>query len=241
MSDMVLIPEYVAPVGPMFQRLPVEITLKIIEQLVLVGPRYKPQAIDQKRFGILNAFGSFIKMRSINKTFCQWIMEVFYHNNDFLFKHITVCNWKSWCETALGPCLPPTWVRGFLRRITVHICLEDNYRILTPHDANNPSGPSTITPGTIGSVEDLYRYCPGARVLRDLTDASKGFSNLNTLHICLYTNFNAGHDQKTLDIIRQAGFRVRARDSVTIEVLKHPDGRKLCQQVADLIEIELGE
>jgi hypothetical protein len=242
MSDNVIIPEYVAPLGPMFNRLPVEVTLKIIEQLVLVGPYYKAEVMDKRRFGILNGFASFVKIRNINKTFCAWIMEVFYHNNDFVFKHPKdIVNRDSWCRTALGPCLPPTSLRGFLRRIAIHTCLDDEFRILALHDANNPLGSRTVMRGSINSVQDLFIYSPGARVLRDLTHASRGFGNLDVLHLFLYTNFMAGHDQKTLNIIRQAGFRVRARDSVTIEVLRVRETGPFCPQVADLIEIELGE
>lgn len=238
MSDKVIIPQYVAPVGPMFERLPIEITVKIIEQLVLVGPYYLPRVVDKRRFDVLNAFASFINIRAVNKTFHDWIMEVFYGNNHFVFKHdMCIMNLYSWCKTSLGPCLPPVPLRRLLRNITITICLEDNYRFLDLHDENNPMGARTVTGHSVNSVEQLFRCCPSARMLRDLTNASNGFCNLNVLHLIIYTNFC--HQTTTLDIFRQASFSVRARDSVTIEVFKVSDD-KFHSEVADLIEIELG-
>lgn len=234
MSNVNDIPEEVQPLGPMFRRLPVEILLEIFMYTMMGSPFYKRNSpVDKKRFDIINNFRPFMKSRLAWKPYSMALMRTFYRENEFIFKHFsTPFNRASIWNNSNPPTLPPVVCRASLRRIQVHISLTDHYSIIMPGDYK----PTTQA---IRTLDDLFMYSSGARLLRSLTNPSTGFANLDSLDLTIYMDFM--HDsEKVLALIKQAGFVVRARKVTITEPVRELDPTYY-PGVAKLIAVELVE
>jgi hypothetical protein len=227
MPDANVIPEALMPVGPMYQSLPNELILEIFKYYVLLtAPLHKVgMAIDQWRFDILNRLNCMKNIRSVSKAMSFLAMEAFYSVNVFVLKRVRVLNAAMPHGTSIPPALPPTCFRVFLRHIQVHVALEDFYNVLDAADYNVPLYLRRLTRRAITTAKELFKYCPGARTLSALTDASTGFCALDqlSLHIQTMLRFD---DETALAVIKEAAFTVRAR-KVTISVSRgHPEFSK---------------
>jgi hypothetical protein len=240
MSDSNIIPNEVQPLGPMWQRLPIEVTMDILGHAIMLVPVYnKPgRVVDKKWFGILTGLGMFIKSRQYCKPFPMAMMKAFYQGNDFVFEREPTTHHSTPWLTSAAPALPPQVCRGFLRRIQITLRLEDFYNV---PQSTMPGDYKPMRRCAIRSVEELFKYSPGARCLRTLTDESDGFCNLDSLDLIIITDFRMG-DEAALELIEEAAFAVRAR-KVTITVPCHPGHGTSARfgwlpEVADLIAVE---
>lgn len=225
-----IIAESFPATGPMYQRLPNELIWEIIKHLLLLPPVSRPGVIvDKKRFDILNALPLLLRIRSVNKMFAIMAMQAFYLANDFTFKAISyVNNMTPWC-TSLAPALPPARLRSYLRRVQVHIVLEDFFTITAP------GGDMPASRYQVLSVDMFFAVSRGARLLRDLTSALGGFANLDFLDLHIYTDFRF-EKHAALKLVRQAAFVVRAR---CVEVVvEAPAEGEWCPEVAELVAVE---
>jgi hypothetical protein len=235
-----MIPESVPAIGPMYQRLPNELIFEVIKDLLLLLPPVSRPGviIDKKRFDILNALNCFLNIRRVNKTFDAMAMQAFYLANDFTFKATEVFNHKSPWKTSLAPALPPAHFRNYLRRIQIHITLED-YCTITNSGKDNASMRCQIT-----SVEDFFAVSLGARMLRDLTCGLTGFSNLDFLDLHIYTDF-CYDKQMALGLVKEAAFVVCARCVQVVIEAPAGDGMVAstpwCPELAELVAVKCEE
>ncbi|KAH7082295.1 hypothetical protein FB567DRAFT_103877 [Paraphoma chrysanthemicola] len=212
MAESNIIPEVVK----VYRGLPDELMLEIMKYYVLL--LFKSTVIDEKRFVILNRFKGFNNIRRTSKAVEFLVMEAFYSLNDFVFKDLSIRGGEI---VHFPPALPPTCFRAFLRRVEVHVTLEDKYG--APSTITDPDAPAYLrrpTMHAITNVTELFEHCPGARTLSCLTDFSTGFCSLHHLNIHVHAKLH--HDVQTgLDMFRQAGFAVQAR-KVTLSAWKQP-------------------
>jgi hypothetical protein len=227
MSDINGIPEMVQPDGPMFLRLPIELILRIFEIYMKSSPVLKPNRIvDKKLFDILNIMNYLDRLRRVNKLFYIVAMQVFYSGNQFLFKSIEA-------PKGRGPLtllhFPPMQYRHFLRRIKVRVYLPLR--------------------NWMSTVEQLMKHCQGARVLRNLTDATTGYPCLVHLDLGILVDYWVSDGpQPVLDVFKEAAFVVRARKVVvSAKGLVKYDGQetegtdKPFPELAKLVTVELVE
>ncbi|EMD60422.1 hypothetical protein COCSADRAFT_150277 [Bipolaris sorokiniana ND90Pr] len=125
---------------------------------------------------------------------------------------------------SIGPLLPQRWALSSLRRITLEIGIMDS-RLELPHPTRRGFlNRDTYEPREViwfRSIGDLYRCCPGARVLRLLTDH---MTELTDLDIHIFENFRSRDKQAAIDLYRAAGFKIRANQvNVRVSSLLTPD------------------
>jgi hypothetical protein len=234
-----IISESVSATGPTYQRLPNELIFELLKNLLLLPPISRPGVIiDKKRFDILNALNSFLNIRRVNKMFNAMAMQAFYLANDFTFKATEIFNHSSPWKTSLTPALPPAHFRHYLRRIQIHITLED-YCTLT-----DPGNDLASTRHQITSVEDFFAVSPGARMLRDLTCGPTGFGNLDFLDLHIYTDF-CFDKQMALALVKEAAFAVCARCVEVVVEAPAGDGMVVstpwCPELAELVAVKCWE
>jgi len=189
--------------GPMWQRLPMDITIEIMVFTLMAMPvNNKPgRVINKKWFDILTGLGAFKKFRLWCLPQPTVIMKPFYQGHDFVFDHGTDILWDG---PPVAPILPPHAVRHLLRRIRVTIILHDYVLIAQP-------GSNNYMCQDLSSVNALMQHCPGARSLRNLTNSTTGFSNLDVLDLEIVPNFRSGNDTAILALMTAAAFAVSAR------------------------------
>lgn len=202
--------------GPMWQRLPMDITMEIMAYTLMIMPVYnKPGRIMNKKwFDILTGLGAFKKFRLWCLPQPMVIMRPFYQGHDFIFDNGKDQQWGNMASAA--PFLPPHAFRHLVRRIRVTIILHDFVYIAQP-------GSNTFTFRLFGSVAELIQHCPGARSLRNLTNSTTGFSNLDVLDLEIIPDFRSGNHMATLALMTAATFAVSAR-KVNITVQQAPLG-----------------
>ncbi|OAK99270.1 hypothetical protein IQ06DRAFT_294664 [Phaeosphaeriaceae sp. SRC1lsM3a] len=228
MSTTVDIPEEFVPMGLMWQKLPLELVWEILLYTwMLEKPYCTPgRVFDKTRFDIINRLTRFTKIRSLGKTFSVQCMQLIYLNNDFVFKASHIINSRSELWLSLPPPLPPLQYRGYLRRVQIHLVLEDFYSILQPGNSSKLNCIPFRTP------DELLKYSPGAKLLQDLTSAGKGFPNLELLDLHIHVELRFNAKGESFALIKAAAFTVRARD---VMVSSYEQG------VAELIKVELRE
>ncbi|KAH7392163.1 hypothetical protein DE146DRAFT_132712 [Phaeosphaeria sp. MPI-PUGE-AT-0046c] len=206
MSATVVIPEEFIPMGPMWQKLPLELVWEILLFTWMLDKPYctPGRVFDKTRFDIINRLGRFTKIRSLGKTFSVQCMQLLYLNNDFVFKAFHVVNNRAEFGLSLTAPLPPLHYRGLLRRMQIHLVLEDYYCDPLPGDR--------FTRLALRTADNLLKYSPGARLLQNLTSASKGFSNLELLDLHIHTDFRFNNEGESFDLVKAAAFTVRARE-----------------------------
>ncbi|EUC33749.1 hypothetical protein COCCADRAFT_95267 [Bipolaris zeicola 26-R-13] len=125
---------------------------------------------------------------------------------------------------SLGPLLPMRRALSSLRRITLEIGIMDSrLELLDPErraflDRDSHELRKVIW---FSSVGDLYRYCPGARTLRLLTN---NITELGVLDIHIFENFRHNDKQWAIDLYRAARFNIRAGEvNVRVSNLLTPD------------------
>ncbi|KAF2030680.1 hypothetical protein EK21DRAFT_111770 [Setomelanomma holmii] len=211
MSSNNNIPQAIMPTAPMFQTLPTELLLEIFKHYIMMTPLKKPgTVVDQKRFAIINRTGYMSRICCLSGAMTFLSMEAYYSLNEFCFKAVDVVNFLTPYMTSLPPPLPPLRFRKFLRRIQVHIALEDFYNITDSAEYSLPAHQRRSTRHAVTTTKELFDYCPGARTLATLTDMSTGFYTLQQLELHIHTWFL--HDEQTaLAIVKEAGFALRAR------------------------------
>lgn len=205
MSATAIIPEEYVLMGPMWQKLPNELVWEICLYALMLGKPYcTPGRIyDKKRFDIINRLARLNKIRSIGgRSFAVQCMQLIYLNNDFIFKAFHVINHQAEHGLSLPPPLPPVHYRHYLRRMQIHLVLEDHY--FTP--------PGDFKRRRFESPEQLLSLSPGAKLLKNLTSANKGFPKLELLDLHLEVEFFFNDEGGSFDLIKGAGFTVRARD-----------------------------
>lgn len=206
MSATVVIPEEFIPMGPMWQKLPLELVFEILLYTWMLDKPYciPGRIYDKQRFDIINRLSRFVKIRSINKAFAVQCMQLLYLNNKFIFKAFYVVNGHAELGLSLPPPLPPVHYRNFLRRMEIHLVLEDHY-FTKPGDYKRRPFES---PG------ELLKFSPGAKLLKNLTSTDEGFPKLKLLDLHIHVNLFYNEKGSSFDLIEGAGFTVRAREVI---------------------------
>jgi hypothetical protein len=147
----------------------------------------------------------------VSKHFNELTKSVFYGLNLFSFpiddkerrRHITSLG------NVRSPFLPPQWALGSLRRIHLEVGLTDSYLVSSRirYDENGRDYPQRH-PVYFQSVDELYRYCAGARVLRLISDY---MPELTILDLHIFEDFRSQNIRRGLDLYRRARFTPRAR------------------------------
>jgi hypothetical protein len=232
MSDLTIVVEDAQPVWPQYRKLPIELLLQIIKIYMGEYPLLKPNTVVAiKRFDIVNRMDCFNRIRRVSKLFNALVMEVFYSSHEFLF--------KAHGNFSLVPALPPIQFRHFLRRIQLHITFVDYFYIINPG-----KGKCNATGCAVTSLDQLMVHCPGARILRSLTDVTTGSPGLVHLGLHIMAEFRHG-EKAALAIIEEAAFTVRARNAFII-VLKPVSPAMAIEpapfpELCDLIAVEAVE
>ncbi|KAF2125794.1 hypothetical protein P153DRAFT_298850 [Dothidotthia symphoricarpi CBS 119687] len=228
-------PVTIPALGPQFNRLPNELLLEIFKHAVMLPSACElGDVIDEKTFKILLNVGPFARLRRVCKTFSALAIQVFYECNKFMFTQKDIADNITKWQTSLPAQVPWSGVRHFLRRMTIHITLEDFFMTLSPEQAALPPSARQFTLEPLTNVQQLLEYCPGAVQLHGLTNALTGFSSLHNLDLHISTDVRTNNVGRFLRVLEDAGIKVRARkvlmDIRTVEdtfELWHP----LLQQV----------
>jgi hypothetical protein len=189
------IPEVVLPYGSLFSRLPNELLFMIMKWYMLIGPLYIPgRVVLRGWYNMINGFDCLKRIRTLNKSFHDLVMQCFYEFGLFSFK--VEVGVKSY------PCTftPPTFFRHHLRRIQLQLFLDVNNDMTT--------------------VKELMAGSSAARLLHDFNSDTVGFTNLVDLVLDLHMDSETASDgdEPVMAVIKKAGFSVRARE---VKVIAH--------------------
>ncbi|EUC49365.1 hypothetical protein COCMIDRAFT_33214 [Bipolaris oryzae ATCC 44560] len=171
-------------------------------------------------------FEQLLNLLCVSSKFHDLTKSVFYGKSSFKFpmdfeRCMSLVNKHG---NSLGPLLPPRWALRSLRDITLEIPLMDS-RLELPNIARR----GFLSRGShelrkviwFTSVGDLYRYCPGARMLRLLTN---NLTELTVINIHIIENFRNEDKHGAIDLYRAAGFNIRAGEvNVRVSNLITPD------------------
>jgi hypothetical protein len=237
MSNTNFIPSSVVLTGSLWDRLPYDIIFIILKIFLAQYPwSVKSVVIDQKRFDIFNRMRLVSQLRSlVSDTGGIGVLEHFYARHTFIFSTITKSNGRGCEATTTGPLLPPLAARPLIRRIQIHLAIENQYSI---------GEPGAYMHCTVHCAAALVKLFPAARTLRTLTDAAAGFANLDRLHVHLEMACNS--TASALRLFEDAQFVIRAR-VVVVRVTDREDNsgyhqdpvhRPYLEAVADSIAIE---
>ncbi|KAF1945752.1 hypothetical protein EJ02DRAFT_24834 [Clathrospora elynae] len=200
----------VRPFGPQLTVFPNEILLEIFKFLMFSMAANRTRIIDAKYFGFfLGGFGPFGKLLRTSRHFRHLASVAFYELNLFEFhnRQGVIGGVFDHCKV---PALPRIVFRESLRRMKITLHLADHFRGLE----TAADGTSEYVSQRIVSVQQLFEHCPGARQLRDLTNALTGFSKLQELELLLIPTFDTylpDEFQEVLAVYRAANFLVSAR------------------------------
>jgi hypothetical protein len=237
MSNTNSIPSSVVMTGSLWDRLPYDIIFIILKIFLAQYPwAVKSVVIDQKRFDMFNRMRLVSQLRAlVRNTGGIGVLGHFYARHTFVFTTITKnCGWNREFLTT-GPLLPPLAARPLLRRIQIHLAIENQYSI---------GEPGAYMHCTVHCAAALVKLFPAARTLRTLTDAAAGFANLDRLHVHLEMACNS--TASALRLFEDAQFVLRAR-VVVVRVTDREDNsgyqqdpvhRPYLEAVADSIAIE---
>jgi hypothetical protein len=229
MATANIIPRAVTAAGTMFQRLPNEVVLPLLGYLFMVqGP------MDKNKYDIIK--NDFLNVSLASLNFANMAIEAMYMYNDFVFTQPRVCNNKALWYTSLPPAVPAPIFRHYLRRIEVHIALEDYFFITKPGDYDADDEKHKLTRTPINSAKQLLKYSDGARFLHDLTKAADGFDRLESLDLHIYADFRYDGGAGLI-AIREASFAVKAK-KVTITIEQPDEEFGLFPELATLITVE---
>ena len=214
-SDINVIPAAVSGSGPVFNRFPNEIYIEIFKFLLRLTPEAKlGTIIDLKYFTLLNAIGPFHRLCRVSKHFKMLANVVLYENNVFNFNPKNRGGYE-WVLGAFPPVLPPMAVRHHLRRMSITLLLQDYYFTSNP---DHPTGGHSIM-AQIVTAEQFLQHSVSGRSLRDLTNATSGFSNLLALDITIEENFHFRNNvAATIAAVKAAQISIRAKE-VTVKVV----------------------
>jgi hypothetical protein len=237
MSNTNFIPSSVVLTGSLWDRLPYDIIFIILKIFLAQYPwSVKSVVIDQKRFDIFNRMRLVSQLRAlVSDTGGIGVLEHFYARHTFIFSTITKSNGGGCEATTTGPLLPPLAARPLLRRIQIHLAMENQYSI---------GEPGAYMHCTVHCAAALVKLFPAARTLRTLTDAAAGFANLDRLHVHLEMACNS--TASALRLFEDAQFVLRARVVVVTVTDREDHGgyqqdpvhRPYLEAVADSIAIE---
>jgi hypothetical protein len=237
MSNTNFIPSSVVITGSLWDRLPYDIIFIILKIFLAQYPwAVKSVVIDQKRFDMFNRMRLVSQLRAlVRNTGGIGVLGHFYARHTFVFTTITKnCGWNREFLTT-GPLLPPLAARPLLRRIQIHLAIENQYSI---------GEPGAYMHCTVHCAAALVKLFPAARTLRTLTEAAAGFANLDRLHVHLEMACNS--TASALRLFEDAQFVLRAR-VVVVRVTDREDNsgyqqdpvyRPYLEAVADSIAIE---
>jgi hypothetical protein len=237
MSNTNFIPSSVVITGSLWDRLPYDIIFIILKIFLAQYPwAVKSVVIDQKRFDMFNRMRLVSQLRAlVRNTGGIGVLGHFYARHTFVFTTITKnCGWNREFLTT-GPLLPPLAARPLLRRIQIHLAIENQYSI---------GEPGAYMHCTVHCAAALVKLFPAARTLRTLTEAAAGFANLDRLHVHLEMACNS--TASALRLFEDAQFVLRAR-VVVVSVTDREDNsgyqqdpvyRPYLEAVADSIAIE---
>lgn len=161
--------------------------------------------ITKSRFDYFMALTLLDKL-SVSKTFRSLIQELLYTTNAFSFSPV---NSTTMLGNRLSPQLPPLGLRHHLRRIQIELHLEDFYMPAPRHLV--PWEKEDFSYNRITTVDNLLVFCPGARTLRNLTDANIGCSKLKKLEITIILSIKFEEDD-AVRLWRAAEFSVEAQE-----------------------------
>lgn len=211
MSNTNIIPTVVPGLGPILSRFPPELLLSIFEfAMFLDRSAGQSHVVVQRAFDTIIRFGDLRDALLVSKIFRAFATQAFYQVNDFIFNGIANRN-STQFRTSLSPAFPPIHYRNFLRRIRVDLIIEDSYRpFVVPGAHNGVFGAQVTVRNIITNVTDLLLFCPAARSLAALTDASRGFDGLSFLDLNILMDVR-GSQNAFLAVFQAAGFSARAR------------------------------
>jgi hypothetical protein len=190
--------------------------LRMIPELMFVFSSVSPpgRPINAARFGMLFKCSMLAKFTVVSRQFHEVALAVFYEHNFFDF----AAN-NNHC-TSLGvvkaPPLPSLHLHSSLRHIRVLLHLTDSWDDLVQlsdrvrHDIH-----------PFANIEDLFRFCPAARVLELL---STTMTDLKILDLHIVAEFRIPDSKAAIAVYRSAGFSVRAR-VVKLTIVNGIDGR----------------
>jgi hypothetical protein len=208
MSNSNIIPATVPGLGPMFQRLPMELLFEIFK-VILADIRYQGTFIDKSDFDRIFDMG--IKnIASVSKEFSILVFQDFYKREYLNFLCTGTYRKASRFGTTMPPDMPAPRLRHLLRRIRVEFVLEDTYL------ARQPGVYNGVKRMPITTGNDLLRFCSGVASLSTLTDALTGFSHLEALDINIIVDVR-GCRKTAVKVFKEAAISVRA-DWVTVSI-----------------------
>lgn len=192
-----IIPAMVPAVGPQYTVFPPEILIKIFKYAVMRTDEDKEgRVVNSENFFLINNLGPFQYLRRVSKMFSVLSTIAFYEVNEFRFRIPGPRDTKNRDRPYLAR-LPPLRVRNSLRCISIEIQLYDYYT----------TEPLSLEINRIIDLTDFFKYCHGARQLRDLTTFGIGFGALEVLNITIVTDFQY---EGALALVKSAGFSVKA-------------------------------
>ncbi|KAH7555389.1 hypothetical protein J3E72DRAFT_432589 [Bipolaris maydis] len=204
------------------RRRSVELPNEVLYKIILFTLGHNGSVIHGQYYDILAKSALFEQLANflcVSSKFRDLTMSVFYGLHKFKFPidfepRRSLVNKHG---NTRNPLLPPIWALSSLRRITLEIAITDS-RLELPHPTRRGFlNRDTHEPREViwfRSIKNLYRYCPGARVLRLLTDHMK---DLTVLDIHILENFRHKDKQEAIDLYRAAGFKIRA-DEVNVRI-----------------------
>jgi hypothetical protein len=232
MSNFNVIPKSAVLQGSLWDRLPYDIIFIIIKFFLIHYPWCRPGiVIDKKRFDIFNHMRLVSQFRFLmSSSGSISVLEHFYDYHDFFFTTNTMAFGRQALTTA--PLLPPLAARPLLRRINIHIAIENRYLLSVPGGCKYRA---------VDNAADLVKFFPAARTLRNLTSARDGFANLDRLQ--LHLEMACSDDASALALFEEAQFAVRARVVVVVVVDRKdqglfPENRPYLDELVDMIAVE---
>jgi hypothetical protein len=232
MSNFDFSPKAAVLQGSLWDRLPYDIIFIIMKFFLIDYPWCRPDmVIDKKRFDIFNRMRLVSQLRFLmSNSGSISVLEHFYGHHNFFFTTITMASGRQAVTTA--PLLPPLAARPLLRRIQIHIAIENQYLSRVPGGYKYHA---------IDNAADLVKFFPAARTLRNLTSACNGFANLDRLQLRL--EMACSDNASALALFEQGQFTVRARVvAVTVVDRKDqgglPKNRPYLDELVDMIALE---
>jgi hypothetical protein len=232
MSDFKFIPKAAVLQGSLWDRLPYDVIFIIMKFFLINYPWCRPgMVIDKKRFDIFNRMRLVSQLRFLmSDSGSISLLEHFYGHHNFFFTTITMAYGRQ--ATTAAPLLPPLAARPLLRRIQIHIAIENQ---------QFSRGPGGYMYHAVDNAADFVKLFPAARTLRNLTNAGEGFSNLDRLAIHL--DMNCTDDASALALFEEAQFAVRARVVVVTATDRKdhmvlPEERPYLEELVDMIAVE---
>ncbi|KAI2481954.1 hypothetical protein Ptr902_06335 [Pyrenophora tritici-repentis] len=195
--------------------LPNEILQKIFA-LVLEGSSARSKAgVDKKYYDLLSRMGMLGKLMRVDYNFAVVAVPAFYEVNRFDFWKFAHGSRKDAYPAInefgcrMPPALPPLWAHKYLRQIRIVVYLSDIWW----NDESRAWFP-------IISADQLFRYCPGARILQLLTTS---ITKLRSLDLQIEELFHREDRLASCAVYRSAGFQMHAT-KIKFQIVEHKTG-----------------